>query len=57
MGTGSVGYLDLGVNAKRYNWFAKEVGKCKGWKVSPIRERDHPGYFAQNDLTDADVGL
>lgn len=49
------GFLDYGVNAKRYNWLASEVGRSKGWKIAPIREREHPNYFAQNDLTDADV--
>lgn len=51
------GYLDFGVNAKRYNWLAKEVGKAKGWKTSPIRMKEHPNYFGQNDLTDADMTL
>jgi len=49
------GYLDYGANAKRYNWLAKEVGKSKGWKITPIRQKEHPGYFEQNDITDADV--
>ena len=49
------GYLDFGVNAKRYNWLAKEVGKKKGWTISTIREKEHPNYFGQNDLTDADL--
>jgi hypothetical protein len=31
------------------------VGKSKGWKIAPIRQKDHPGYFEQNDITDADV--
>lgn len=51
------GYLDLGVNAKRYNWFAKRLGATKGWKTTPLRSVDHRDYFAQNDLTDKDVGL
>ena len=43
------------MNAKRYNWLAREVSKNKGWKIMPIRQKDHPGYFEQNDITDADV--
>ena len=52
-----LGFLDMGVNAKRYNYFAKRLGGVKGWKTSPIKEKDHLNYFAQNDITDQDVGL
>lgn len=55
--TSRLGYLDLGVNAKRYNWFAKRLGAKKGWTTSPIRAKEHLDYFAQNELTDNDVGL
>ena len=51
------GYLDLGVNAKRLNWLAKRLGSVKGWSTVPVRQKEHPDYFAQNDLTDKDVGL
>ena len=52
-----LGYLDYGVNAKRHNWFAKRLGAVKGWKTTPIRAKDHPDYFAQNELTDEMVGI
>jgi len=52
-----LGFLDFGVNAKRLNWFAKRLGGVKGWKTAPIREQEHRDYFAQNDLTDADVKI
>ena len=45
------------MNAKRYNWLAREVSKNKGWKITPMRQKDHPGYFEQNDITDADVRM
>ena len=51
------GYADFGVNAKRYNYFAKKLAAVKGWKTSTAREREHPDYFAQNGITDTDVGL
>ena len=52
-----LGYLDFGVNAKRHNYFAKKLGALKGWKTSTIAAKDHPNYFAQNELTNKDVGL
>jgi len=52
-----LGFADFGANAKRYNWFAKQMAGVKGWKTSPVREKDHPNYFAQNDLTDQDVSI
>jgi len=50
-----LGYLDLGVNAKRFNWFALRLGSVSGWKTTPIRSRGHENYFAQNRVTDKDV--
>ena len=50
-----LGFLDLGVNAKRYNYFAKNLGGVKGWKTSAIAAKEHLNYFAQNDLDDKDV--
>lgn len=50
-----LGYLDLGVNAKRYSWFADRLGGLKGWKTTPLRSRGHEEYFAQNRLTDKDL--
>mmetsp|Transcript_43803 Transcript_43803/g.115106 ORF Transcript_43803/g.115106 Transcript_43803/m.115106 type:complete len:232 (+) Transcript_43803:77-772(+) len=53
-----LGYLDFGVNAKRYNYFATALGKKKGWHTPPVRKGSHLEYFAQNGLdTDADAGL
>ena len=50
-----LGFLDFGVNAKRYNYFASKLGGVQGWKTTPLRERDHPIYFGQNDIADSDV--
>ena len=55
--TSRSGYLDYGVNAKRFNWFAKRLGGVKGWKAAPVRAKEHRDYFAQNDLEDKDVWL
>jgi hypothetical protein len=52
-----LGFLDFGVNAIRFNWFAKKLASYNGWKTGTIVSKDHLTYFAQNDLTDADVGL
>ena len=38
-----------------FNPNPNQVGKSKGWKITPIRQKEHPGYFEQNDITDADV--
>ena len=50
-----LGYLDLGVNAKRFNWFAKRLGGQPGWKTAPLLAKEHMDYFYQNRLTDKDV--
>ena len=53
-----VGYLDYGVNAKRFNWFAKKVGSFKGWQTTPIRLKEHLEYADLNELSsDKDLGL
>ncbi len=52
-----LGFLDFGVNAKRYNYFAKQLGTKKGWTTSVLRSKDHLDYFGQNDISDADVGV
>jgi len=46
----------IAVNAKRYNWFARRLAQAKGWSTTPVKEREHPDYFAQNDVSDGDVG-
>ena len=51
-----LGFLDFGVNAKRYNYFATKLGGKKGWTTNLVRAQDHLDYFGQNDVTDADVG-
>ena len=48
-----VGYLDLGVNAKRYAWFADRLGKQQGWKTKKLTSKGHEEYFSLNQLTDA----
>ena len=56
--TSRVGYLDYGVNAKRYNWFAKRVGSLSGWTTEPVRLKEHLEYAELNDLSsDGDLGL
>jgi hypothetical protein len=51
-----LGFLDFGVNAKRYNYFATKLGSKKGWTTNLVRAQDHLDYFGQNDVTDSDVG-
>ena len=50
-----LGYLDLGVNAKRYAWFAERLGKTAGWKTVPLKAAKHGEYFSQNNLRDSDL--
>ncbi len=52
-----LGYLDLGVNAKRYQWFADKLGKTKGWKTTPLRMKGHEEYFSQNRLPESALKL
>ena len=44
-----VGYLDLGVNAKRLNWIAKEL-RTKGWDAEGVDFKTHQGYVLENEL-------
>eukprot|EP00669_Euglena_mutabilis_P008594 TRINITY_DN3621_c0_g1_i1.p1 TRINITY_DN3621_c0_g1~~TRINITY_DN3621_c0_g1_i1.p1 ORF type:complete len:296 (+),score=6.24 TRINITY_DN3621_c0_g1_i1:66-890(+) len=39
-----IGYLDLGVNAKRLNWLAAAL-VAKGWTAPPITAATHLSYF------------
>jgi len=50
-----LGYLDYGVNAKRYNWFANTLAVTPGWAAKPILSKGHEEYFALNGVTDKDV--
>jgi len=50
-----LGYLDMGVNAKRFNWFANRLGGLKGWSTQPILSKGHEEYFALNGVSDRDV--
>jgi len=50
-----LGYLDYGVNGKRFNWFAQRLGGISGWKTTPLRSKGHEEYFALNGVSDADV--
>ena len=47
-----LGYLDLGVNAKRLVWFSDALGKTKGWKTTRLGSKGHDEYFAVNSLSD-----
>ena len=50
-----LGYLDLGVNAKRWNYFADALGSVSGWKTTPLLSRGHEEYFSLNRVTDGDM--
>ena len=39
-----IGFLDLGVNAKRLNWISNEL-RSKGWTAPAITEDNYPDYF------------
>ena len=53
-----VGYLDYGTNAKRYNWFSKQLGAKSGWSTYAIRQREHLEYAGLNDLSsDEELGF
>lgn len=41
-----LGFLDFGVNARRLNWFAKELGAREGWTTFTITSETHPTYFS-----------
>ena len=48
-----LGYLDLGVNAKRLNWISAKL-RAKGWTAPKITEADYPAYFAPQLFTNDD---
>lgn len=50
-----LGYLDLGVNAKRFQWFAEHLGQTPGWSTTPLRSKGHEEYFALNNISDKDL--
>lgn len=50
-----LGYLDMGVNAKRFNWFARKMGATPGWSAQPLLAKGRVGYFSQNGIAEADV--
>ena len=50
-----LGYLDAGVNAKRWNWFASTLGKQSGWKTAPLLSKGHEEYFSLNRVSDKDM--
>jgi hypothetical protein len=50
-----LGYLDMGVNAKRLNWFAERLGSTPGWKTRPLLKKGHEEYFSLNGVTDQDM--
>ena len=50
-----LGYLDAGVNAKRFNWFADRLGSTAGWRTSPLLRKGHEEYFSLNGVSDSDM--
>lgn len=49
-----LGYLDMGVNAKRFNYFAQQLGSC-GWNTELVLNKGHEEYFILNRVTDRDM--
>lgn len=49
-----LGFLDLGVNAKRLNWISANL-RDKGWTAPAIIEEDYPDYFQKINFTYDDV--
>ena len=47
---------DMGVNAKRFNWFAARLGSTAGWTTALIRFKGHEQYFSLNGGTEGQVG-
>ena len=45
----------MGVNAKRYQWFAERLGSTSGWTTTPLRSKGHEEYFALNNISDKDL--
>jgi hypothetical protein len=50
-----LGYTDMGVNAKRFNWFALRLGSTPGWTAPPIRAKGHAEYFSVNGLSEQEA--
>ena len=50
-----IGYTDMGVNAKRFNWFADRLGGTAGWATRPLRSKGHEEYFSLNGVSDKDM--
>jgi hypothetical protein len=46
----------MGVNAKRFNWFAARLGSTAGWTTALIRLKGHEQYFSLNGVTEGQVG-
>jgi len=45
-----LGFLDLGVNAKRLNWISEQL-RAKGWTAPTITREDYPDYFNMMPFT------
>ena len=45
-----LGFLDLGVNARRLNWISEQLRK-KGWTAAAITREDYPDYFNMMPFT------
>lgn len=43
-----LGFLDIGVNAKRLNWFAARLKQANSWETSQITPKTAPEYFQLN---------
>ena len=48
-----LGFLDLGVNAKRLNWISARL-RDKGWTAPKITKDEYPDYFAAREFTNDD---
>ena len=42
-----LGFLDLGVNAKRLNWLSARL-RALGWEAAELTPATHPYYFDKN---------
>eukprot|EP00466_Bigelowiella_natans_P007853 jgi/Bigna1/71451/fgenesh1_pg.15_\ len=45
-----LGFLDLRVNAKRFNYIASKLGDLPGWSAPPVTSKTHPQYFQMNRM-------
>jgi hypothetical protein len=45
-----LGFLDLGVHAKRLNWISAQL-RAKGWSAPKITAADYPEYFTLLTMT------